>query len=313
MITFGPVPSRRLGRSLGINNIPPKACSYSCVYCQVGPTQQQEIEPRAFYAPEEIQQAVEARVKAARQAGESIDYLTFVPDGEPTLDAGLAQAIELLRPLGIKIAIISNGALIWHPDVRQTLKQADWVSLKLDSVDEILWRRINRPHDELELDAILAGMLEFAGEYEGVLVTETMLVEGINTGDDATAKLAGFLHRLKPHTAYLSIPIRPPAERDVHVPDEERLNRIYQTISRRVPRVEYLTGYEGNAFASTGDPVADLLSITAVHPMREEAVQELLAKTKSSWAVIRKLIDEGRLWESTYEGRKFYIRRFHNQ
>ncbi|MEA3275017.1 MAG: radical SAM protein [Pseudomonadota bacterium] len=311
MITFGPVPSRRLGRSLGINNIPPKACSYSCVYCQVGTTRQREIEPRPFYAPDEIQRAVEARVEEARRAGEEIDYLTFVPDGEPTLDSGLGHAIELLRPLEIKIAVISNGSLIWRREVREILKRADWVSLKVDSVDETIWRRINRPHIDLELDAILSGMLAFKSKYRGVLTSETMLVDGVNTDDAVVSEVAEFLHKLRPQNAYLSIPTRPPAERGVRAPHPERLNRIYQIVSRRVAEVEYLTDYEGNAFASTGDATEDLLSITAVHPMREEAVRELLAKTGSPWDIVQGLIDAGKLRETEYEGRKFYVRCFH--
>ncbi len=310
MITFGPVPSRRLGRSLGINNIPPKSCSYACIYCQVGPTPDKEIVPRPFYGPEEIRRAVEAQVEAALGTGESIDYLTFVPDGEPTLDKDLCRTIELIRPLDIKIAIISNGSLIWRREVRETLKLADWVSLKVDSTDENIWRRINRPHTDLELKTILAGMLEFASEYEGVLTSETMLVDGVNVGDGAVLEVAEFLQKLKPNTAYLSIPTRPPAEGEVRAPDEAQLNRAYQIVSHHVDRVEYLTGYEGNSFASTGDPVEDLLSITAVHPMREEAVRELLAKTGSSWGIVQGMIDAGKLRESEYEGRKFYNRRF---
>jgi len=108
LLTFGPVPSRRLGQSLGINNIPPKICSYSCVYCQVGRTLHMQAERKAFYKPEEILKAVERKVKDAKNKGEGIDYLTFVPDGEPTLDINLGKEIELLKQLGIKIAVITN-------------------------------------------------------------------------------------------------------------------------------------------------------------------------------------------------------------
>jgi wyosine [tRNA(Phe)-imidazoG37] synthetase (radical SAM superfamily) len=105
-IAFGPVPSRRLGRSLGINNIPPKSCSYSCLYCQVGATRGQLIEPQVFYAPENIYQEVSEQLQKAHHSDEPIDYLTFVPDGEPTLDINLGKAIDLLRPLNIPIAVI---------------------------------------------------------------------------------------------------------------------------------------------------------------------------------------------------------------
>ncbi|MGZ8160751.1 MAG: radical SAM protein [Methylobacter sp.] len=135
MLVFGPVPSRRLGRSLGINNIPPKHCSYSCLYCQVGPTKATETQPRAFYSPEAIFDAVKQHLENLKARKETVDYLTFVPDGEPTLDAGLGKSIELLRGLNIKIAIISNASLIWQNQVREMLKMADWVSLKVDSVD----------------------------------------------------------------------------------------------------------------------------------------------------------------------------------
>jgi len=118
-VVYGPVPSRRLGHSLGINNIPPKICSYSCVYCQLGSTTNIRVERKTFYQPEEIAQGVKHKVSQVRERNEPIDHLTFVPDGEPTLDANLGKEIELVKPLGIKIAVISNGSLIWRDDVRQ--------------------------------------------------------------------------------------------------------------------------------------------------------------------------------------------------
>jgi wyosine [tRNA(Phe)-imidazoG37] synthetase (radical SAM superfamily) len=126
MMTFGPVPSRRLGRSLGINNIPHKTCTYSCVYCQVGRTRRFQLERAEFYEPEAIAREVRKRTAKLRELGEGIDYLTFVPDGEPTLDLNLASTIELLKPLGIRVAVITNGSLLGREDVRATLMGADW-------------------------------------------------------------------------------------------------------------------------------------------------------------------------------------------
>ena len=205
MIVFGPVPSRRLGRSLGINNILPKHCSYSCMYCQVGSTRATEIEPRVFYQPQSIFDEVKTRVIKLLEQGESIDYLTFVPDGEPTLDDGLGKTIELLRGLDIKIAIITNGSLIGRKKVQDTLQMADWVSLKVDSVEETIWRRINHPNKQLNLQEILSAMLYFADDFDGFLATETMLLEGINTNDENIAGLVGFLQKLTPNKAYLAI------------------------------------------------------------------------------------------------------------
>jgi len=160
MIAFGPVPSRRLGQSLGINNIPPKFCSYSCVYCQVGRTPTRTIELREFYAPEAIVSAVTARVLEIQQRREPLDFLTFVADGEPTLDVHLGREIELLRPLGVRIAVISNASLLWKEEVRESLRRVDWVSLKVDAIRDEEWRRVNRPHPPLRIGELLQRMLD---------------------------------------------------------------------------------------------------------------------------------------------------------
>ena len=309
MIAFGPVPSRRLGRSLGINNIPPKNCSYSCIYCQVGRTLQMQVKRRAFYEPQEILAAAQEKVAQTGRAQEPVDYLAFVPDGEPTLDLHLGQEIDLLRHLGIPIAVITNSSLIWREDVRQDLMAADWVSLKVDAADEQTWRHVSRPHRSLQLASILDGALEFARVYRGTLVTETMLVDGVNEGEKQIGEVATFLARLQPSTAYLAVPTRPPAEEWARAPDEVALNRAYQILSQKVDRVETLTGYEGDAFAFTGDLEDDLLSITAVHPMREEAVRAFLAQAGADWAVVRRLLALGRLVKAEYRGHAFYLKK----
>ena len=309
MLAFGPVPSRRLGRSLGINNIPPKVCTYACIYCQVGRTTEMTIERRTFYDPGEIVRDVREKVEKSREAAEPIDYLTFVPDGEPTLDANLGREIELLKPSGIPTAVISNSSLLSREDVKGDLVGADWVSLKVDSVDERTWRRVNRPHGRLELASMLEGAMAFAQMFGGKLVTETMLVAGVNDSEEQLRGVADFLGRLRPDTAYLSIPTRPPAEEWARAPDEENLNRAYQLLSEKVERVEYLIGYEGDAFACTGDVESDLLSITAVHPMREDAVSNFLARAGAGWEVVDRLGAAGQLARAEYEGHAFYVRR----
>jgi wyosine [tRNA(Phe)-imidazoG37] synthetase (radical SAM superfamily) len=294
---------------LGINNIPPKVCTYSCVYCQLGRTIKMQVERRAFYKPGEILRDVQDKVEKAKEAGEAIDYLTFVPDGEPTLDLNLGREIESLRPLGIQIAVITNASLIWREDVREDLMKADWVSLKVDSTREEVWRKIDRPHRALQLASILSGMLEFAEAFRGKLVTETMLVEGVNDDDDLIREAACFLTRIRPATAYLAIPTRPPAEEWVRPPGEQAINRAYQVLSQKVEQAEYLIGYEGNAFAFTGNVEEDLLSITAVHPMREDAVSEFLTLAGTDWLTVRRLMARGQLIAMEYEGQKFYMRK----
>ncbi len=310
-LAFGPVPSRRLGRSLGINNIPPKVCSYSCVYCQVGPTMDRAVEPRAFYPPDQIVEEVTAQVERVRRRGEPIDYLTFVPDGEPTLDSGLGESIRRLHPLGIKIAVISNGSLLWRPEVRRALQAADWVSVKVDAATESTWRLVNRPHPSLDLATVQHGILRFARESEGDLVSETMLVDELNDSPESIGAVGDFLRETGIGTAYLAIPTRPPPYPAITAPDEETVNGAYQLLAGFVPHVEYLIGYEGDQFAASGDPGHDLLSITAVHPMRESAVRELLEQTGASWTVVDELIAEGRIKEVTHREEQFYLRRWH--
>ncbi len=309
-LIFGPVPSRRLGQSLGINNIPPKICTYSCVYCQVGRTINMRLDRQPFYKPEDILCAVQDRIEDRRSAAEAVDYLTFVPDGEPTLDINLKREIALLKPLGIPIAVITNSSLIWQEKVREDLMEADWVSLKMDAVEESVWRRVNRPHRNLNLNAILEGALDFSQSFRGEIATETMLVANINDGEQSLRQVADFLNRLRPAVAYLAIPTRPPAEERVQPPDESVVNRAYQVLSEKVEHVEYLTGYEGDAFASTGNVEKDILSITAVHPMRKDAVGSLLKKARADWAVVHQLVEREQLIESQYGGHAFYLRRF---
>ncbi len=307
-LTFGPVPSRRLGRSLGINNIPPKICTYACAYCQVGRTLDMRVSRTAFHAPQAVRRAVEASLAAAKAAGQAVDFLTFVSDGEPTLDAGLGQEIDSIRPLGVPIAVISNASLIWREDVRRELARADWVSLKVDAVRERTWRRLDRPHRSLVLSAILEGILAFAGSFRGQLVTETMLVDGINTGDEDLQRLSEFLARVRPSKAYLSVPTRPPAEAWAVPPVEETVVRAHELLSERGLAVECLTGYEGDDFAATGDLVSGLLAIVSVHPMREDAVRRYLARLGGSWEVVAALLAEGRLKQVSYAGHSFYVR-----
>jgi wyosine [tRNA(Phe)-imidazoG37] synthetase (radical SAM superfamily) len=309
MIAFGPVPSRRLGQSLGINNIPPKICSYACVYCQLGRTIQMQIKRDSFYQPEDILRAVQTKVSETRARGEVIDYLTIVPDGEPTLDINLGETLAALRELGIPIAVISNASLIDHEEVRQALQRADWVSLKVDSVQPESWQKIDRPHGHLDLGQIMQGILTFASEFEGVLTTETMLVRGVNDKDDDIREIACFLGDVAPDVAYLAVPTRPPAESWVKASEETQVHRAYQGLSAVLPRVEYLLGYEGNAFASSGDAEADLLSITAVHPMREDAVEQLLRNAGSNWGLVDRLIQQRMLVALEHEGNRFYLRR----
>ena len=312
MLAFGPIPSRRLGRSLGVNNVPFKTCSYSCIYCQLGRTEKTTAKRRVFYDPEELVSAVSGRIQAARKMGERIDYATFVPDGEPTLDVNIGKEISLIRQTGVPVAVITNASLLSLDSVRQDLLNADLVSFKLDAVSEEAWRRINRPCQKLRLDTILEGILRFAEVFKGKLLSETMIVEGTDCGRDF-GRMAAFLSKLrKLSKAYVAVPIRPPSEKWVRSASEEVVNNAFQVFEKELGpnRVEYLVGYEGHAFSCTGDVRIDLLGITSVHPMRLEAVKEFLKAAGADWRVMTQLLRENKIKCVEFEGDTYYMRKF---
>jgi len=303
---FGPVPSRRLGKSIGINNIPPKICSYSCAYCQLGVSLKMEAGRQVYYEPYDLLEEVKEKISNAKINNETIDYLTVVPDGEPTLDMNLGKLIDLLKPLGFRIAIITNSTLLNKPEVRHEVSKADWVSVKIDTLDEKTWRKINRPHKKIEFYSMLDGIRQFSRKYDGFLVTETMLVRDLNNDINDVAK---FIKTINPRKSYLSIPTRPPAKEWVKPPEERNINEAYQIFKNHFINTEYLTGYEGNDFAYTGNIERDILSITSVHPMREDAVKQYLKKSNSEFSVVEKMLNENKIIVTEYNNKRFYLRK----
>ncbi len=309
MLVYGPVPSRRLGRSLGVNTIPSKWCTLACVYCQVGRTDHLTATRRCFHDPDAIVAAVARRLQEVTAAGEVVDHVSIVPDGEPTLDRNLGETIAGLRELGRPVAVISNGSLIDHAGVRRDLARADWVSLKVDAAGERTWRRLNRPHGRLDLAAIGDGMRAFAAEFGGTLATETMLVAGHNDTAAEAEGVAAFLADLDPDVAYVSVPTRPPARPDVHAAPSAAVVAAHEILARRLRRVELLLGYEGDAFSATGDAAANLVAITAVHPMREEAAADLLGRAGAPWSVVEQLLAAGTLATVEHAGHRYLVHR----
>jgi len=309
MIAFGPVPSRRLGYSLGVNHIPPKHCTYSCVYCQVGRTTSLDITRREYFPPQQVIEEVKVALEKAGSSGAQVDFITLVPDGEPTLDIHLGDLILGLKQFDIPLAVISNASLIDRQDVQAELLPADWVSLKVDAVGEAAWRAINRPYAKLSLVEILNGMLEFRAKFRGELVTETMLVSGINDTASSMKSLSEFLLTLQPFKSYLSIPIRPPAESWVKPPAPEMLLNLLEELSKRCDFIDLLFDMEEGDFSSTDDLIRDILAITTVHPMREDALRRMVARAHGSWDMVESLIASGELHSVHYREERYFINR----
>ena len=312
-IVFGPIPSRRLGRSLGINNIPPKVCSYSCVYCQLGNTDYMSLKRREFFLPDNIYNMVIEKVNHLQERGETIDYITFVPDGEPTIDIHLGETIERLKNIGIKIAVITNSSLIWAKAIQNDLMKADWVSLKVDSAIENIWNKIDRPHGFLKFKRINQGLREFASFFKGIFVTETMLIKDVNDNALSVYKTAEFIKSLNPIKAYLLVPTRPPAEDWVSIPDESELNAAFQIFNEMNISTELLIHNEGTDFTYTSDVEKELLCILAVHPMRKDAVEAFIKRAGAGKDLITAMIKRNKIKKTQYNKNIFYIKNIRKQ
>lgn len=304
-IAFGPVRSRRIGWSLGINNVWRKSCTYDCVYCQVGATDRASAHRRRFHDPDAVVTAVGRRADECRRTGQPIDYATFVPDGEPTLDLGIGDAIMGIREAGLAVAVITNGSLLWDDGVRAALTPADLVSIKVDTVDEPTWRRLNRPRADLQLPVVLEGIRRFAASYRGDLLTETMLVAGMNDDDEPVARTAGSIAALEPLRAYVTVPTRPPAEPWVRPAARAATLRAADSFRAAELPTTCLVEDLAEPFSPGVDAAEGLLGIVAVHPMTEAAARRYLERSGADWSTAQRLLDDGTIVRVDFDGQTY--------
>lgn len=273
---YGPVPSRRLGQSLGVDPIPLKTCNWNCVYCQLGRSVPLTNERREYFDRQDILAEVGTAL-AARKPGE-IDWVTFVGSGEPTLHIGLGWLIQETKMLtDLPVAVITNGALFYLPEVRKEVAAADAVLPTLDAGNERLYRKINRPHPDITFERLLAGLIAFRREYRGKLWVEVMLVRGLNDTEEALREIANILDRVQPDEIHVNLPTRPPVETWVQPPDKEGLLRA-QAILGDVARLVHPAS--GTFDLSRYETVVDaVIGIITRHPMREDE----LVRTLEHW------------------------------
>ena len=272
---FGPVPSRRLGQSLGIDTIPLKTCNWNCVYCQLGRTVPLTNERREYVPRDEILAEVQQAL-AAHKPGE-IDWMTFVGSGEPALHIGLGWLIRKVKELTVlPVAVITNGALFYLPEVRDELAAADAVLPTLDAGNARLYRKINRPHPDITFERLVDGLIAFRKEYQGILWVEVMLVRGLNDTEEALCEIVAILERVQPEEVHINLPNRPPAEAWVQPPDEDGLMRALAILGEIARVVHPAEGsFDLSGFENTVDAI---VSIITRHPMREDELQHTLEK-----------------------------------
>ncbi len=280
---YGPVPSRRLGQSLGIDPIPSKTCNYNCVYCQLGRTRLLTNERKDFFPPECILAEVESSLTAHKSG--DIDCVTFVGQGEPLLCHSLGVLIRRVKAVSdLPVAVITNGSLLWQPEVQQELQAADIVMPSLDCVDESTFRT----------------------QFRGRLWVEVMLLQGVNDGEPALFRLRDALAFLRPDQVHLNVPIRPPAESWVEPPDEEGLMRAVAILGEAATVV---APYEGSFDLSRNLPLGEaILEVIQRHPMRQEEVLRTLSDLPSSVVetALAELEAEGRARRVEFRGHVFW-------
>lgn len=304
---FGPVPSRRLGRSLGIDPIPFKTCNWNCVYCQLGRTTPMVNERRDYIPASEIAEEAERALRAHRPG--DIDWVTFIGSGEPTLHASLGRMIRDVKSLtSIPVAVVTNGSLLFQPEVREELAAADAVLPSLDAGTAGLYRKVNRPHPDCSFERLVEGLIEFRAIYQGKLWIEVMLVKGLNDADAGLNRIAVVLADVGPDEIHISSPVRPPAERWVEPASEEILVRAAAILGEKAR----VTGIASGAFDLSGfdDVVEAVTAIISRHPMEEEEligtlrrwtpgeVTETLAKLTTSGAAQVVIRRGHRFWSS---------------
>lgn len=232
--TYGPVPSRRLGRSLGVDLVPPKTCDLNCVYCQLGPTAQTTVERREYVPVDDVV----AEVRLELEGGSAPDYVTLGGSGEPTLHSRFGDIAAGIKQFAdVPVALLTNGALFHLPEVRAACAAIDLVLPSLDAGDEETFRRVNRPHPELTLQRLVDGLAALRREFGGQMWLEVFLIEGVNSSDEQVERIGECIERIDPHRVQLNTAVRPPAESEVRAVPHERLEEIREMLG---PRAEVI-------------------------------------------------------------------------
>ena len=272
---FGPVPSRRLGQSLGIDPVILKTCNWNCVYCQLGRTIPL-INQRKEYIPtqdifSQLVQALEDHQKGG------IDWITFVGSGETMLASNVGILIEQIKQITkIPIAVITNGSLLYLPEVRRELLLADAVLPSLDAGNAKLYKRINRPHPQVTFNRLVNGLKLFRQEYHGKLWIEVMLMKDLNDSVETLTEIASHLRVIQPDEVHILLPTRPPVEPWVKPADQEGIQRardIFGSIARVVNTTDGVFELAENE--NLVDAVVDIITR---HPMKESELLETLKK-----------------------------------
>ena len=272
---YGPIPSRRLGQSLGVDVVPLKTCNWNCIYCQLGRTMPLTNERLAYVPSAEVLRQVKEALDE-HEPGE-IDYISFVGSGEPTLHSNIGWMIREVKAMtDIPLAVITNGALLYRPEVRSDLSAADVVMPTVNAGNGGLYRRIARPHPEVTFARVAEGLISFRQIFLGSLWVEIMLIKGMNDDVDALRELATVLRAVQPDEVHITLPTRPPSETWVEAPDEEGIMRA-TAILGDIAHVVHPTA--GDVDLSGYDNVVDaVIGVITRHPLSQTQLEQALTR-----------------------------------
>lgn len=257
---FGPVPSRRLGRSLGIDLTPFKTCSYDCIFCQLGRTTNKTSERRE-YVP--VQEVIE-ELADWFQSGAEADFITLAGSGEPTINSGFGSVIDYIHSVSkIPVALLTNGSLLFHPEVCQQATKADLVKVSMSVFDQASLEQINRPADGIAFEAMVAGQQAFRTNFKGKLWVEVFLIQGMNTSPEAIARIAELVKSLHADKVQLNTAVRPPCESYVQAVGKKNLDELAEYFT---PKAEVIAEFSSDTSARIKATENDILATLERRP-----------------------------------------------
>lgn len=253
---FGPVPSRRFGRSLGVDLTPLKTCCFDCIFCQLGPTPHKTLERRE-YVPVE---AVKEELLRWRAEGGQADYVTLSGSGEPTLHSRFGEVLQFAKKeLPCPAVLLTNGSLLYLPEVREAARHADVAKISLSAWDNASFRQINRPHPDLELGRSVEGMREFRSGFSGQIWLEVFLIAGLNDAPENVDRIAALAESIAPDKIQLNTAVRPPAESTVRPVDRETLEALAARFRPRAAVIADFSVRPGSSVAVHETGILDML------------------------------------------------------
>ncbi len=300
---YGPVPSRRLGRSLGIDLVPHKICTYDCIYCQIGSTTE-KTPARKEYAPvKEILEEVKSFLKGETS---SVDHLSLSGSGEPTLHSHIRSVIEGIKAVtSIPIAVITNGSLLYDEEVRQDLLLADIVLPSLDAVSADVFMRINRPSPGFSVEKVIGGLVEFRKVYRGQIWLEILFCKGVNDGKEELLKMKKVVDRIEPDRIHLNTVVRPPSEKWAVPLDQEEMEKMRAFFDEKASVISEFDRHP--PIVSERDIKQEILEILKRRPLSASDLSKGMGISKDELdRYIKPLAEEGKIQSRLFGDSIYY-------